>query len=97
LEGKFGPLGGEKRIEKLASFEMKNFQKTIRVHTFLNHKRNEEILEELKVEAVDKKLRRYKSKWLRHVTIINNNRMAKIMLDCGPNRRRRHGNPWKRL
>jgi hypothetical protein len=28
---------------------------------------NEEILEELKVEPADDKLRRYKSNWLRHV------------------------------
>jgi len=30
--------------------------------------RNEGILEEVKVEPVDKKLRRYKSNWLQHVT-----------------------------
>jgi len=28
---------------------------------------NEEVLEELKVEPVEEKLRRYKSNWLRHV------------------------------
>jgi hypothetical protein len=33
-----------------------------------DHKRNEEILEEKKVETADEKLRRYKSNWLRHVT-----------------------------
>jgi len=41
---------------------------------------NAEILEELKVEPVDKKLRRYKSKWLWHVTWMYN-RMQKIMLN----------------
>jgi hypothetical protein len=38
-------------------------------------------LEELKVEPVDEKLRRYKSNWLKHVTGMNNNRMPKIMLN----------------
>jgi hypothetical protein len=36
-------------------------------------------LEELKVEPVDEKLRRYKSNWLQHVTRMNN-MMQKIML-----------------
>jgi hypothetical protein len=62
-----------------------------------DHRRNEEILGELKVEPVDEKLRRYKSNWLRHVTIVNNNRMPTIMLNCRTNGRRRLGRPWKRL
>jgi hypothetical protein len=49
-------------------------------YTLLDHKRNEEILEQLKLEPVDKKLRRYKSNWLRHVTRVNN-RVPKIMLN----------------
>ena len=43
-------------------------------YTLLNHKRNEETLEELTAEPTDEKLRRYKSNWL-HVTRRNNNRM----------------------
>jgi len=35
----------------------------------------EGILEQVKEEPVDEKLRRYKSNWLRHVTRMNNNRM----------------------
>jgi hypothetical protein len=53
-------------------------------------------LEEVKVEPADKKLRRYKSNWLRHVTRMNS-RIPKIMLNYGPNGRRRLGRPWKRL
>jgi hypothetical protein len=64
---------------------------------FFDHKRNEEILEELKVDPVDKKLGRYKSNWLQHVARMNNNRMPKIMLHCRPNGRRRLERPFKRL
>jgi hypothetical protein len=39
-----------------------------RRYTIFDHKRNEEILEELKVGSADKKPRRYKSNWLRHET-----------------------------
>jgi hypothetical protein len=46
-------------------------------------------LEDLKAEPVDKKLRRYKSNWLSHVTRMNSNRMPKIMLNYRADRRRR--------
>jgi len=48
----------------------------------------------LKVEPVYEELRRYKSRWLRHVTRMNNN---KIMLNYRQNGRRRLGRPLKRL
>jgi hypothetical protein len=43
-------------------------------YTFIEHKQNEESLEELKVESFDEKLRRYKSNWLQHVTRTNDKR-----------------------
>jgi hypothetical protein len=55
------------------------------------------ILEELKVDLVNEKLRRHKSNWLRHVTSMNNNRMQKIMLNYRSNVRRRIGRPLKGL
>jgi hypothetical protein len=53
--------------------------------------------EEFKVEAVDKKLRRYKSNWLRHAAVMNSNRITEIMLNCRPDGRRGLGSPMKRL
>ena len=38
-----------------------------------------------------------KSKWLLHITRMDNNMMPKIMLNCRPNGRRRLGRPLKRL
>jgi len=63
----------------------------------LTTKRNEEILEALKAEKADDKLRGYKSNLLQHVTRMNSSRMAKIMLNCRPNGRRRLGRPLERL
>jgi hypothetical protein len=60
-------------------------------------KRKEEILEELNVEPLNEKLRRYKSKLLRHVTRMNSSRMAKIMLNCRQNSQRRLGRSLKSL
>jgi hypothetical protein len=72
------------------------FQKNSGTHTF-GHRRNAEILEELKVEPADEKLIGYKSNWPRHVTRINHNMVPKIMLNCGPNGRRRRRRPVKKL
>jgi hypothetical protein len=78
------------------STEMRFF-KTTAGFTLFDHKRNEEILEELKGEPADKKLRRYKSDWLQHVTRMNNNRMPNIVLNYRPNGRRLLERPLKRL
>jgi hypothetical protein len=43
---------------------------------FFDHKTNEEILEELKVEQFEERPR-FKSKWLRHVPRMNSNRTHK--------------------
>ena len=70
------------------------FQKKSEI-PFLTFRRNEGILEELKVEPVDQKLTRYKSNWLRHVTRTISNRMPKIMLNYRTNGRRHLGRPLK--
>lgn len=62
----------------LALVKMKFF--TMVRCTVFDCKRNEEILEGLKVEWANEKLRRYKSNWLWNVTRMNHIRMPKIML-----------------
>jgi len=69
--------------EEQTSTEMKFFGRTIR-YTLFDQKRNE-LLEELKVQPVDKKLRRYKSNWPQHVIRMNKNRMPKTILNHGSN------------
>jgi hypothetical protein len=73
----------EQRIKKrLTPTEVKFCRRTAE-YTIFDPKTNEDVLEELKVEPVDEKLRRYKSNWLHHVT--RGNRMPKIMLSYRPN------------
>jgi hypothetical protein len=86
----------QKDKNRLTSGEMKFFRRTAEYALF-DHKRDEEILEELKVEPVGEKLRRYKSNWLQQVTRKNKNRVPKIMLNYSPIGRRRLGRPSKRL
>ena len=64
----------------MASLEMKFFRRKCRLHSF-DYERNEEILEGVRVEPNEEKLRRYKSNWLRHATTMN---IPKIMLNYKP-------------
>ena len=57
----------EKNKKRLASIETKFFGRRTGF-TLFEHKMNEAILEELKAEPADAKLRRHKSKGLRHAT-----------------------------
>ena len=67
MEAKFGP-SGKKDKKRLTSIEMKFFRTA--VYTHFDHKRGEEILEELKVEPVDGKLRRYSISRKSQITIV---------------------------
>ena len=75
MEAQFGPL--DKRI-KMTDINRDETVQTNSQEQYFDQKRNEEIFEEVKIEPVDEKLRRYKSNWLRHVTRTKNKRMPKI-------------------
>jgi hypothetical protein len=70
----------KKDKKRLTSIDMKIFTGT-NGYTIFDHKMDEEILELLKVVPFDEKIRRYKSDWLRHIKIMNSNRMSNIMLN----------------
>jgi hypothetical protein len=70
MEAKFGPL--EKKIKATGINRDEIFFRRTAGYTIFAHKKKDEILEKLTVEAVDEKLRRYKSKWLRLITRKNN-------------------------
>jgi len=80
----------QKDTKQLITIEMKLFRRTAGC-TLLDSKRNEEIVEELNVEPVGKKLRRYKSNCLRFATRLNSSRMARGKLNCRAKGRRRLG------
>ena len=75
----------------MTSNKMKFFVRTAG-YTLIEHKWDEEILEELKVESFDETLRRYKSNWPWHLTSINDKRM----LNYRPIDWRLLGRPLKR-
>ena len=64
-------------------------------HALFDHKKYEEILEELKIEQNDEKRRRYKSNCLQHVTRMENNSVPKIMPKYRRNGQRGLGRPFE--
>jgi hypothetical protein len=76
-----------KKKIKTIDIQMKLFRITAG-STLFDDKTYLETLEELKVEPVDEKRKRYKSNRLRHVTRMNSSRMTTIILNYRPNGRR---------
>jgi hypothetical protein len=62
-----------------------------------NHKRNEEILEELHVTPLEEKLCTYRHNWIQHVHRMDDYRLPKQLLSYHPQGRRRPGRPPKGL
>jgi hypothetical protein len=62
MEDKFGLLETTKKVIDMDRDEISH--KNCRFTLFLTTEKDEEILEELKVEPAEEELRRYKSNWL---------------------------------
>jgi hypothetical protein len=66
-------------------------------YTLLDHKENEDILQELNTTSVLEKITKYRHNWVKHVHCMNNSRFPKALVDYHPHGRRRLGRPLKRL
>jgi hypothetical protein len=66
-------------------------------HTLMDHKKNEEMIQELQVAPIINKIQNYKTKWIHHVSRMDDQRYPKKMLQCQPREKRRLGRPLKRL
>jgi hypothetical protein len=74
---------------------MKFMRKTAGL-TLWDHKRNEEILKNLKVEPVYKFIQNYRANWKDHIEIINSNRIPNNLLNYRPHGKRSLGRSLKR-
>jgi hypothetical protein len=72
---------------RLQTVEMKYLWQTA-AYTLLNHKRNEDILEELHVTPLENRLCTYKHKWFQHIHTMEDNRLPKQLLNYHPKGRR---------
>jgi hypothetical protein len=63
----------------------------------LDHKKNEDILQELNTTPVLEKITKYRHNWVKHVHRMDNSRFPKALIEYQPRGRRRLGRPLKRL
>jgi hypothetical protein len=63
----------------LTTSEMKFLRKTAG-YTLMDHKQNEEIIQELRVAPIINKIQNYKTKWMQHVSRMDDQRYPKKML-----------------
>jgi hypothetical protein len=66
-------------------------------YTLLDHKKNEDILQELNTTPVLEKITIYRHKRVKHIHRMNNSRFPKALIEYRPRGRRCPGRPLKRL
>jgi hypothetical protein len=73
--------------KRLQAGEMKFTRKTAGL-TLWDHKRNEEILKNLKVEPVSKFIQNYRANWKDHIERMDSNRIPNNLLNYRPHGKR---------
>jgi 1,2-phenylacetyl-CoA epoxidase PaaB subunit len=81
-------IGHDKK--RLQAAEMKFIRKTAGF-TLWDHKRNEEILKNLKVEQVSKFIQNYQAKWKYHIERVDSNRIPNNLSNYRPHGERSLG------
>jgi hypothetical protein len=70
----------QRDVRRLKTAEMK-FMRRAAGYSLLDRRRNENVLEEIRVDSVENKLAQYKQKWFDHVSRWEDIRYPKRLLD----------------
>jgi hypothetical protein len=81
--------------KRLQAAEVKFMKKTAGL-TLRDHKRNEEILKNLKVEPVSKFIQNYRANWKNRIERMDSNRIPNNLMNYRPHGKRSLGRPLKR-
>jgi hypothetical protein len=81
--------------KKLQAAEMKFMRKTAGL-TLWDHKRNEDILKNLKIEPVSKFIQNYRANWKNPIERMDSSRIPNNLLNYRPHGKRSIGRPLKR-
>jgi hypothetical protein len=65
----------EQDKSRITAAEMKFMMKTAK-YTWQDHKRNQDIIEELKIQPVMEKLNNFKNKWIQHVRRMDSHMLS---------------------
>jgi hypothetical protein len=80
--------------KRLQAAEMKFMRKTAGL-TLWDHKRNEEILKNSKVETIFKFIQNYRANWKEHIERMDSSRIRNDLLNNRPHGKRSLGRPLK--
>jgi hypothetical protein len=86
----------ERDKPRITAAEMKLMSKTAK-YTWQDHKRNQDITEELKIQPVMENINNYKNKWIQYVRRMGRAGLPRAVLKYQPAGRRDQGRPLKRL
>jgi len=78
------------------SAAMKFMRRTVK-YTRQNYETNEDILSEIKINSVLKKIQNYRNKWIKHVRRMDRDRLPHLIMKCQPCGKRRQEWSIKRL
>ncbi|KAJ4445242.1 hypothetical protein ANN_07043 [Periplaneta americana] len=85
----------KKDESRITANEMK-FMRYTAGYTKWDHKRNEDVMEELQLEPVINHGKHYRNNWINHLHRMRRDRIPKVMLHYRPNGKRYLGRPKKR-
>jgi hypothetical protein len=86
----------EQDNSRITAAEMKFMRKTAK-YTWQDHRRDQDVTEELQIRPVVEKINNYKNKWIQHVRRMDRAGLLHAILKYQPAGRRGHGRPLKRL
>jgi hypothetical protein len=72
------------------------FIRSVAGYRLIDHKRNEDIREELQIIDVNSRIKDYQIKWLQHLERMEQNRIPKLLLNYNPRGRRDQGRPCRK-
>jgi hypothetical protein len=72
------------------------FLRSVAGYRLIDHRRNEDIREELQIIDINSRIKDYQIKWLQHLKRMEQNRFPKLLLNYKPRGRSDQGRPCRR-
>jgi hypothetical protein len=85
----------KRQKSRLEAAEMR-FLRSVKGFRSIDHKRNEDIREELQILGINSRIKDYQIKWLQHLERMEQNIIPKLLLNYKPSGRRDQGRPCRR-
>jgi hypothetical protein len=85
----------QKTKSRLEASEMR-FLRSVAGYRLIDHRRNEDIREEIQIIDINSRIKDYQIKWLQHLERMEQNIIPKLLQNYKPRGRRDQGRPCRR-